>query len=394
MEEMVQLEQQFRVGELVWAKFSNYPYWPGYIKKILDNNTFEVYYFGDDEKSIETKDKLKKWRDFFDEAIKGDITDEKFLFSLGVAMMVQEKDPSVRNHKKFINEVTPEKKQEIIQDMKDFLIFSKTGDAKNTLLRRKKRKPSITTEELLKDIKPMKEKIDKSFIELKKILEKYNKSFKEDSNKLFCRNTSVALNSANETLKKYNKKYNEIIQPFKHGIFEKLDIGEPNKLITSLGNYLKNLKKQKLSRKCLKFFEIYNLFTEIFRNVFGVIFENFTVEEFYACLCKNKIIPTNQKRLSNEKIAADNKRNEFRDLLSNFIKNIYFYIQDGFIKVFVGYIETYCWNINNKKMNDSYINLIEKVVDEIMNNNKERNQWNVIKKGKSNGEIETTYTLV
>jgi hypothetical protein len=153
------------VGELVWAKFSNYPYWPGYIKKILDNNTFEVYYFGDDEKSVEPKDKLKKWREYFDEAIKGNIEDDNYLFSLGVAMMVQERDQRVRNHKQFINNVTPVQKKEIIDEMKEFLLFSKNGNAKNILLRRGKKKPTLTTKDLLKDIKPMKDQIDKSFID-------------------------------------------------------------------------------------------------------------------------------------------------------------------------------------------------------------------------------------
>ena len=183
MEEMVQLEQQFRAGELVWAKFSNYPYWPGYIKKILDNNTFEVYYFGDDEKSIEPKDKLKKWREYFDEAIKGNIDDENYLFSLGVAMMVQERDQRVRNHKQFINNVTPEQRKEIIDEMKEFLLFSKNGNAKNILLRRGKKKPTLTTKDLFKEIKPLKDQVDKAANELKKILEKYKDTF-HDTKKL------------------------------------------------------------------------------------------------------------------------------------------------------------------------------------------------------------------
>ena len=393
MEEMVQLEQQFRVGELVWAKFSNYPYWPGYIKKILDNNTFEVYYFGDDEKSVEPKDKLKKWREYFDEAIKGNIEDDNYLFSLGVAMMVQERDQRVRNHKQFISNVTPEQKKEIIDEMKEFLLFSKNGNAKNILLRRGKKKPAITTKDLLKDIKPLKEQIDKSFSELKKILEKYNNSFKDDSYKMLGRKTSLALSTANMSLKKYNKKYQEIIEPFKGSIFEQLDTEEPSKLITPLSEYLKKLKKQKLSRNCLNFYEIHNLFLEIFRNIFGIELEN-SVEEFYIYLRKNQNIPVGKKRLYNEKISNESKRMFYRNLMTKFISSIYFYIPNDFIEGFVGYIETYCWNNNNSKLNDDYINIIEKVVNEIMKNNQERNQWNIIKKGRCNGEITTVYSLI
>ena len=390
---MVQLETQFRAGELVWAKFSNYPYWPGYIKKILDNNTFEVYYFGDDEKSIEQKDKLKKWREYFDEAIKGNIEDDNYLFSLGVAMMVQEKDQRVRNHKQFINNVTPEQKREIIDEMKEFLLFSKNGNAKNILLRRGKKKPTITTKDLLKDIKPMKDQIDKSFSELKKILDKYNNTMKEDTHKLLGRKTSLALSTANMSLRKYNKKYQEIIEPFKKNIFDNLDTEEPSKLITPLGEYLKKLKKQKLSRNCLNFYEIHNLFIDIFRNIFGLEI-NISVEEFYIYLRKNQNIPVGKKRIYNEKLFNDSKRMFYRTLLSNFISSIYFYIPNELIDILVGHIETYCWNSNNSKLNDDYINIIEKVVNEIMENNKERNQWNIIKKGRCNGEIITTYTLV
>ena len=382
MEEMVQLEQQFRVGELVWAKFSNYPYWPGYIKKILDNNTFEVYYFGDDEKSVEPKDKLKKWREYFDEAIKGNIEDDNYLFSLGVAMMVQERDQRVRNHKQFISNVTPEQKKEIIDEMKEFLLFSKNGNAKNILLRRGKKNPSLTTKDLLKDIKPMKDQIDKSFSELKKLLEKYNNSIKVDTNKMLGRKTSLALTTANMSLRKYNKKYQEII-----------DTEEPSKLIPPLGEYLKKLKKQKLSRNCLNFFDIHNLFIEIFKQIFGIEI-GLSVEEFYIYLRKNQNIPIGKKRIYNEKINNESKRVFYRNLLTKFISSIYFYIPNDFIEGLVGYIETYCWNSNNSKLNDDYINIIEEVVNEIMNNNKERNQWNIIKKGRCNGEIVTVYSLI
>ena len=390
---MVQLETQFRAGELVWAKFSNYPYWPGYIKKILDNNTFEVYYFGDDEKSIEQKDKLKKWREYFDEAIKGNIEDDNYLFSLGVAMMVQEKDQRVRNHKQFINNVTPEQKREIIDEMKEFLLFSKNGNAKNILLRRGKKKPTITTKDLLKDIKPMKDQIDKSFSELKKILDKYNNTMKEDTHKLLGRKTSLALSTANMSLRKYNKKYQEIIEPFKKNIFDNLDTEEPSKLITPLGEYLKKLKKQKLSRNCLNFYEIHNLFIDIFRNIFGLEI-NISVEEFYIYLRKNQNIPVGKKRIYNEKLFNDSKRMFYRTLLSKFISSIYFYIPNELIDILVGHIETYCWNSNNSKLNDDYINIIEKVVNQIIENNKERNEWNIIKKGRCNGEITTVYTLI
>ena len=392
MEEMVQLEQQFREGELVWAKFSNYPYWPGYIKKIIDNNTFEVFYFGDDEKSIEPKDKLKKWREYFDEAIKGNIEDENYLFSLGVAMMVQERDQRVRNHKKFINNVTPEQRKEIIDEMKEFLLFSKNGNAKNILLRRGKRKPTLTTKDLFKEIKPLKDQIDKAANELKKILEKYKDSFK-DTKKLLGRKTSLTLSNSNLSLKKYKAKYQEIIEPFKSSVFDKYNTEEPSQLITPLGDYLKKLKRQKLSRNCLSYYEIYDLLKNILINVFGYQ-TKVSVEEFYICIRKNQSISLGKKHLHYEKISIDSKRVFYRNLIIKFISSIYFYLPNDFVERFVGYIETFCWAYNNSKLNDEYINIVEKVINEIMNNNKERNKYNMIKNGKCNGETKTVYSLI
>ena len=132
---------------------------------------------------------------------------------------------------------------------------------------------------------------------------------------------------------------------------------------------------------------------EIFRNIFGIELEN-SVEEFYIYLRKNQNIPVGKKRLYNEKISNESKRMFYRNLLTKFISSIYFYIPNDFIEGFVGYIETYCWNNNNSKLNDDYINKIEKVVNEIMKNNQERNQWNIIKKGRCNGEITTVYSLI
>ena len=239
----------------------------------------------------------------------------------------------------------------------------------------------------------MKDQIDKSFIELKKILDKYSNTFKADKNKILGRKTSLALSSTNMSLRKYNKKYQEIIGPFKGSIFDKMNTDEPSNLIEPLGEYLKKLKKQKLSRNCLNYYEIHNLFLEIFRNTFGIEIEN-SVEEFYIYLRKNQHITVGKKRIYNDKNPSESKRLFYRNLLNKFISSIYYYIPNDFIEGLVGYIETFCWNSNNSKLNDDYINIIEKVVNEIMKNNKERNEWNIIKKGRCNGEITTVYTLI
>ena len=143
----------------------------------------------------------------------------------------------------------------------------------------------------------------------------------------------------------------------------------------------------------MNFYDIHKLFIDIFRNIFGVEI-TLSVEEFYIYMRKNQNISVGKKRLYNEKLINESKRIFYRNLLVKFIAAIYYYIPNDFIEVLVGYIETYCWNNNNSKLNDEYINSIEKVVNETMNNNKERNQWNIIKKGRCNGEITTVYTLI
>ena len=195
------------------------------------------------------------------------------------------------------------------------------------------------------------------------------------------------------SLQKYNKKYQEIIEPFKKNIFDNLNTEEPSKLITPLNEYLKKLKKQKLSRNCLNFYEIHNVFIDIFRKIFGLEI-NISVEEFYIYLRKKQNIPIKKIIIYNVKLFNNSKRIFYRNLLVKFISSIYFYISNELIEILVGYIETYSWNYNNSKLNDDYINIIVNVVNEIMENNKERNHWNIIKKGRCNGEIITSYTLV
>ena len=108
----------------------------------------------------------------------------------------------------------------------------------------------------------------------------------------------------------------------------------------------------------------------------------------------DKYISVGKKHLHNEKISIDSKRVFYRNLINKLISSIYFYIPSDFIDRLVGYIETCCWTYNSSKFNDEYINIVEKVINEIMNNNKERNKYNKIKKGKCNGETKSIYTLI
>lgn len=54
-------EISFEKGEVVLAKLSGFPWWPGYIKDIKKNGKYEVYYLSDFTKSYLPKSRIRKW---------------------------------------------------------------------------------------------------------------------------------------------------------------------------------------------------------------------------------------------------------------------------------------------------------------------------------------------
>lgn len=45
------MTKKYSLGTLVWAKVDGYPWWPGIIKSI-EENTYEVLFFGDFSRSF------------------------------------------------------------------------------------------------------------------------------------------------------------------------------------------------------------------------------------------------------------------------------------------------------------------------------------------------------
>lgn len=54
-------ELQFEIGEVVFAKLTGFPWWPGYIKDIKKNGKFEVYYLSDFTKSYLPMTRIRKY---------------------------------------------------------------------------------------------------------------------------------------------------------------------------------------------------------------------------------------------------------------------------------------------------------------------------------------------
>lgn len=49
------------MGEVVWAKLTGFPWWPGYVTEAKKNGKFEVFYLSDFSKSYLPKSSIKKW---------------------------------------------------------------------------------------------------------------------------------------------------------------------------------------------------------------------------------------------------------------------------------------------------------------------------------------------
>ncbi len=56
------MEEDFELDEVVWAKISGYPWWPGYVQSKTDNDQYEVVFFGDFSRAFLTKTKIRKYQ--------------------------------------------------------------------------------------------------------------------------------------------------------------------------------------------------------------------------------------------------------------------------------------------------------------------------------------------
>ena len=69
------MKKKFLLKEIVWAKLSGYPWWPGYIKSIKGEK-FEVYFFGDFSRAYFKKKNLRKFNEIIFKNLKNIILKE------------------------------------------------------------------------------------------------------------------------------------------------------------------------------------------------------------------------------------------------------------------------------------------------------------------------------
>ena len=106
---------KFKQNELVWAKFDDYPWWPGVIKREVPPSQFEILFCGDDAKALIPKKYIAKWENNFDQ-LTSKIEDKDLLFSVGIALKLQEGIFDFKDHVEFI---TNSNKEEIVKEIVD-----------------------------------------------------------------------------------------------------------------------------------------------------------------------------------------------------------------------------------------------------------------------------------
>lgn len=55
------MQTDFHIDQIVWAKVGGHPWWPAFIRKILQNNKFEIIFFGDFSKANLSLKNIKKY---------------------------------------------------------------------------------------------------------------------------------------------------------------------------------------------------------------------------------------------------------------------------------------------------------------------------------------------
>lgn len=54
---------EFELDEVVWAKVSGFPWWPGFIASKVEDQLYEVIFLSDLSRAFLTKSKIKKYVD-------------------------------------------------------------------------------------------------------------------------------------------------------------------------------------------------------------------------------------------------------------------------------------------------------------------------------------------
>ena len=58
------MNNEFDVDEIVWAKVSGYPWWPGYVNSKTSDNVYEIVFLSDLSKGILKPSRIRSFTEF------------------------------------------------------------------------------------------------------------------------------------------------------------------------------------------------------------------------------------------------------------------------------------------------------------------------------------------
>ena len=384
---------KFKLNELVWAKYDLYPWWPAVIKRESDEHSYEILFCGDDAKAIIPKKQIAKWEKNFD-IFTSKIQDKDLLFSIGIALKLQEGIFDFKDHVDFIRKSN---KDEIVTEMVEFLNFNQSQidnlskpKNSNTFLKRKRALDS----DLLSSNKQPKRSVslfDNVLRSLSTHVDELKKSFSiinelkgRISSKLSkCSKDTVVIHPDNIsslsnllTLTSNNDKNdNELISPYLKCFQFKTKRNDPSSLYTNILNIKNCYNKERYDNEIRKYEKIHLLYCDILSNLKYKEVQGRDVnanlpslEIFIDCMKNNKHVMYqgfmfNRIELTN-KYTKFHLRKKVRDGMKEILFSMFNYIEMSFIDVMVGGIDTLCFKMD-KQVTSEYIYNINAVMNVI-----------------------------
>ena len=412
-------KSKFSLFEVVWAKFNDCPYWPGWIGNIKNNNIYEIFYFGEDTKSELDQKSILKWSNF--DKLTENITEineenKNLLFAISIALAAGEEEMNILEHKEYVKNCSEYEKEKRIKDCFEFLNYNK-GSQKNV-----QNKQIDENKEIIEKNDKKKEKKNKNeFIEHKRERNEI------DQNKLdeICTKKGKDINkycqeiySACEKIKKkINSKskinYEEIICSLNNSIEYSSDLvnNDYSTILSSFEDCLKEgfnldlekINKEKVTENTLELVKKYEdiekkndyllPFYHIFINFINNVYKhctNLTFIDFTFVIKKGGRIYINNIQCTNEEIIhKKTKRNAIIENLNKILEIFYQKIPSEYLCSIAKLYENFIYQISYGDIDNKYKKYCNLLCNEIKKfANENSNNSNL-----ENVEVEKIYDL-
>lgn len=407
---------KFKQNELVWAKFDDYPWWPGVIKREVPPSQFEILFCGDDAKALIPKKFIAKWEKNFDQ-LTSKIEDKDLLFSVGIALKLQEGIFDFKDHVEFI---TNSNKEEIVKEMIEFLNFNqneidniKHQKNNDTFLKRKrminKKEDVIIHPEPNKNkaglIDSIYQPIAGDIAELNKSLNIINEYKGRITSKLAkCQKDKTIISKNNIksidglidiTTQQVDKYFSNLISPYFPLLDFQINQNNPFLFCGNIKTIISLYNKELFEESLNKFKNIYDLICTILEKIeFGKSnsslpeedkdgemlkfrgknnendlmneVPNISLQKFIDSVNDNQhLIYKGYKFRANEitnKHTKHNYRKKVKDALIDVFADIFYYLEPNFLANIAGGLEFLCSKID-KKIEIYYVSNIEIIMN-------------------------------